>query len=124
MQMMMFVLDNPDQLDAVLDAWYAAGVSGVTIIETSGLHRRKRTRPIGARYAFGLGQSGAHIEVGHYTLMAIVPDEDAVRACLAAAERIVGDLDGPNTGVMASWDLSVVKGVPGHLRDEGTGGKR
>jgi len=29
MQMVMLVLDNPHQLDEVLDAWHALGVSGL-----------------------------------------------------------------------------------------------
>ena len=116
MQMLMFVLDDPDQLDAVLAAWQSVGVSGVTIIESSGLYRRQRERPVGARYAFGLGRSATRLESGHYTLFVIVPDEATVRACLAAAEEIVGDLAGPDTGVLAAWELGVVKGVPADLR--------
>jgi len=34
--MVMFVLQDTDRLDGVLDAWRAIGVSGVTIIETIG----------------------------------------------------------------------------------------
>ena len=116
MQMLMFVLDDPDQLDAVLDAWQSVGVSGVTIIESSGLYRRQRERPVGARYAFGLARSATRLDTGHYTLFVIVPDEATVHACLAAAEQIVGDLAGPDTGVLASWELNVVKGVPADLQ--------
>ena len=115
MQMLMFVLDNPDQLDAVLDAWSEIGVSGATILESSGLYRRQQQRPVGARYAFGLNRAISRVESNHYTLLVIVPNEDTVRACLAAAEAIVGDLSGPDTGVLAAWELGVVKGVPEHL---------
>lgn len=122
MQMVMFVLDDPDRLDDVLDAWRGVGVSGVTILETSGLYRRTRPRALGARYAFGLDPARGGIEVGNYTLLAIVPDEAAVRACLEAAESVVGNLDDSHTGVIAAWDLGLVKGVPGTLRNEGTAG--
>ncbi len=115
MQMLMFVLDDPEKLDAVLDAWRDIGVSGVTIIESSGLYRRQRQRPMGARYAFGLTRGVSRLDAGHSTLFVIVPDVATVEACLAAAEQIVGDLAGPDTGVLASWDLNVVKGVPEDL---------
>lgn len=118
MKMVMFVLDDSELLDDVLEAWQAIGVGGVTILETSGLHRRRRSRPIGARYAFGLGMGAQSVEVGHHTLLAIVPDDKTVQACLEAAERIVGDLNEPNTGVLAAWDLPVVKGVPPALRTQ------
>ena len=111
MYMVMLVLDDTDHLDAVLDAWYAAGVGGATIAETTGFHRRRARRGhIAARYALGGMVSGG--ETCNYTLWAIVPDEETVQRCLAAAETVVGDLDGPNTGVLAAWPLAVVKGVP------------
>ena len=122
MQMLMFVLDDPDKLDAVLDAWQEVGVSGATIIESSGLFRHQRQTPVGARYAFGLARSVSRLDSGHYTLFVIVPDATTVQACLDAAETIMGNLDEPDTGVLVSWELNVVKGVPQELamrkRDE------
>jgi hypothetical protein len=113
MQMVMFVLDDPEHLEALLDGWQAVGVTGVTIIESSGLHRVRQRRLLGARYVFGALSESSRVKMEHYTLFAIVPDETTVRACLEAAEQIVGDLDGPNTGVLASWELTMAKGVLG-----------
>lgn len=111
MHMVMFVLDQPDHLDAVLDAWAAIGVSGVTIVESSGIQRRRRQRErIPTR--FGFESIAPTTESGNYTLFTLVRDETLVRQCLAAAESVVGDLDGPNTGVLAAWPLAVIKGVP------------
>lgn len=111
MYMVMFVLDDPDRLDAVLDAWAAIGVSGVTIVETTGINRRRAQRKrIPARYA--LRQFVEGDVANHCTLFTIVSDETVVEKCLAAAEDIVGDLDGPHTGVLAAWPLTRVKGVP------------
>jgi hypothetical protein len=46
MFMIMFVLDDICHLDDVLDSWSDAGISGATIIESSGLYRRmKKTFP-------------------------------------------------------------------------------
>ncbi len=112
MQMVMFVLDDPEHLDAILDAWQTVGVTGVTIIESSGSHRVRQRRPLGVQYVFEARGETRRVKMEHYTLFAIVPDETVVRACREAAEKIVGDLDGPDTGVLASWELSVIKGVP------------
>ncbi len=113
MQMVMFVLDDPEQLDKVLDAWQDAGVSGVTIVESSGLYRR-RAQMLGARYAIGFPRIVERIEQGHYSLFVIVRDEAEASRCLAAAEAIVGDLKQPHTGVFATWALGMVKGVQVH----------
>lgn len=112
MYMVMFVLDNPEHLDAVLDAWGKVGVTGVTIVESSGVHRRQAQR---ARIPFrhGYGQLVECGEEGHYTLFAIVAGDAIARECLAVAEQVVGDLDLPNTGVLAAWPLGLVKGIGG-----------
>ncbi len=108
MFMVLLVLDDPDHLDALLAAWSALGVRGVTILESTGMHRRQ-TKRIPMRYTYGDGE-----EEGHYTLFAIVDQEATVKACLEATERTVGDLDNPHTGVFAAWPLGLAKGS-GHL---------
>lgn len=111
MYMMLLVLDNPDQLDDVLDAWHAVGVNGVTVLESSSRHRRQQTRPLGARYLFGAVPAVTHHQAGHFTLLSIVPNLDVVHACQRAVESITGNLDLPNTGILAAWEIAHVKGL-------------
>lgn len=115
MQMVMFVLDDPDQLNAVLDAWHALGVSGITLVESSGSYRH-RAHLLGVRFVPANSVLAQRLEEGHYTLFAVVPDEAAARHCLAAVESVVGDLDGPNTGIFTSWAVGLTKGVPTQLQ--------
>ena len=42
MYMIMFVLDDPEKLPVLLEAWEKAGLGGVTILESTGMHRVKR----------------------------------------------------------------------------------
>jgi hypothetical protein len=112
MYMVMFVLDARGQLDAVLEAWRAIGVGGVTIAETTGAFRRLvKLGAVPARYTLG-GLAVSSGEDLNHTLWAIVLDEGVARQCLEAAEAVVGDLDGPDTGVFAAWPLPLVKGAP------------
>lgn len=108
MFMVMFVLDDPHRLDALLEIWEATGVRGVTIIESTGIHRRLK-RPLPMRYLF---QVAGTVEEGTFTLLAIVESEEVAQACLHATEGLVGHLDEPNTGVFAAWPLGLVKGFP------------
>lgn len=108
MFMIMLVLNDNTHLDRVLDAWAGLGVSGTTIVESTGQYRR-RLGHIPMRYTYGEVPSQ---EIRNSTLFAMVPDEDKVRSCLEAAEHIVGDLDGPNTGVFSAWPLAITKGIP------------
>lgn len=111
MYMILFVLDNPDRLDELLDAWEKAGITGATITESTGIYRfRSARRKIPMRYVFGA--VGDKTEVGHFTLMALVKDSDTVQRCLEATEQLVGSLDEPNTGVFAAWEVAKVRGFP------------
>lgn len=112
MNMVMLVIDNPRQLDTVLAAWEGQGVSGVTIIESTGINRRRRAQQVGKPFMAGMNRLLGDDLENHYTLFVIVPDEAAVQACLRAAEEILGDLNEPNSGVLAAWPLTTVKGVP------------
>ncbi len=94
MFMMMLVLDDTTRLDDVLEAWAAVGVSGATFFESMGGYRRKAWRErVHMRYDYG-HMDEAEV-AGNCTLFAIVPDEQIVRQCLAATERIVGELECP-----------------------------
>ncbi len=108
MYMIMLVLDNPERLSEVLKAWEQLGVRGATIVESTGIQRLQR-KSIPMRYVF---QSPGILEEGHLTLFVIVASEQLAQACLQATEQIVGNLDGPNTGVFAAWPLALVRGVP------------
>lgn len=112
MYMVMFVLDDPHQLDDVLNAWDAIGVSGVTIIESTGINRRRRAQQVGTAFMAGINRLMSSEQEGHYTLFVIVQNRDMVMACQRAAEAIVGNLNDPHTGVLAAWQLDVVAGVP------------
>lgn len=108
MYMIMLVLDDPNHLDRVLEAWERAGIRGATIVESTGIHRfRRKNLPM--RYLF---QTPGLVEEGHLTLFVIAESEQLVQDCLHATEQIVGNLDEPNTGVFASWPLAIVSGVP------------
>lgn len=109
MHMILFVLNDPEKLDSVLDAWESAGITGVTIFESTGIQRRRSTQQrIPLRYR--LSPMISH-EVGHYTLIAVVSNKLLVENCLAATENLIGDLDLPDTGVFTAWPLDIAKGL-------------
>jgi len=112
MHLVMFILDNPELLDRVLDAWDAIGVSGVTIIESTGINRRKAARMVGAPFMAGINRLLTSSQENHFTLFTIVKGEPMVRECIRTVEEVVGNLNEPNTGALASWPLSLVAGVP------------
>ncbi len=105
MFMVMVVINDPGQLDAVLEAWAERGVTGATIVESTGLHRRRKH--VAMRYAY----AESLVETGNVTLFVAVQNEDWVKVCLEAVESVVGDLSGPNTGVLMAWPIAFSKGI-------------
>ncbi len=108
MYMVMLVLNNPNLLDKVLNAWSTAQINGATIIESTGL-RRHHLKHLPMRYAYTIDDVQ---ETGNITVFAIVQNETIVQDCLRVTEEITGNLDQPDSGVFAAWELNSVKGVP------------
>jgi nitrogen regulatory protein PII len=115
MFMVLCVIDDPGKVDEVLGALEAGGMTGATIMESTGLHR-KREKSIPLRYLY---TSPEPFETDNITLFTIVPDAATADKCRRILESVVGDLEEPNTGIFASWQLDQVKGLSAQGRGEG-----
>ncbi len=112
MYAILFVLDDPNQLDKLLVSWEKVGIRGATIIESTGWQRRRmKNRLLGARFDFA-SLAGSGRQENHITLFVVVENRSIVEKCLEATEVIVGNLDEPNTGILTAWPLEIVKGLP------------
>lgn len=89
------VIDQTKHLNAVLQAWKGLGITGVTIIESTGLHRHTEQPHIPMRYAL----SSTSSERGNITLFSVVESEGLIQRCLVATEAVVGDFGGPNSRI-------------------------
>ena len=109
--MVIFVLDDIDQCKDILDAWEAAGIRGVTILESSGLGR---VRQAGMRDDLPLMPSLSDLfkrtETRHRTLFTVTKDQEKIDAIVEATQSVVGDLEQPNTGFLFVLPVSQVYG--------------
>jgi len=108
--MALFILDDPSLLEDVLKAWTNGGIRGATIMESTGLYRLTR-KLIPMRYLYTSREAS---EKENVTLIAIVDDQAMAEKCLQLTESVIGDLNQPNTGIFATWPLSMVKGLSVH----------
>jgi len=46
------------------------------------------------------------------TLFVVVENREIVQNALETVESIVGDLDGPHTGILVAWQIEIIKGLP------------
>lgn len=109
--MLLLVLNDPTKIDQVLDAWERAGVRGATIIESSGLARRRGyledDMPLFPSLSTLLEGSMRH----SFSLFALVDEGVEPQKVLAATERVLGDLSQPHTGIFCTLPVSFVKGL-------------
>ncbi len=117
----LFVLHDTDALNDVLTAWEECGVSGVTILPSTGLARMRNRRkalqediPLIPRLEDFL----RHSENTNRTLFTIVESQALVDRVIAATEDVVGDLDLPNSGVLAVMPVAQVRGLGRRAKEQ------
>jgi nitrogen regulatory protein PII len=111
--LVVLIVDNLDHFQPVLDAWEAEGVTGVTILESSGIGRARRAGL--RRDDFPLMPSLRDIlqskEYHHRMLLSVVDSDTKVEALARAAESVMGDLNQADTGLMFVIELYKVYGL-------------
>ncbi|MFC2063600.1 P-II family nitrogen regulator [Chloroflexota bacterium] len=110
--LVVFVLDSPDLCQDVLDAWETAGVKGITILESTGIGRVRKS---GIRDDLSLMPSLSDLfrstETHNRTLFSIVDDIETAHALVDAIQNTVGDLDEPDSGLLFIVPLVEVYGL-------------
>ncbi len=109
--LLVLVLDDPDRCPDVLDAWEGAGVTGVTILESTGQARMRRAIRDDLPLMPSLRDLLAGTELHHRTLFSVVADEEILERAIAATERTIGDLNTHHTGVLFVVPVTRVLGL-------------
>ena len=112
--MVLLIVDNVDQCFPVMDAWEALEVGGITILESTGLGRVRKS---GLRDDLPLMPSLANLLKGreerHRTLFTVVDSEEKVDQLIEATQRIIGNLNNAHNGVLFVLPVSRVVGLQG-----------
>ena len=109
--MIIFVVDNPDKTDDVVDVWMALGVPGVTIFDSSGIGRATSKGTMLDDMPLMPSLSSllrASREAPHCTLFSVVADDFNVDTLAQATQKIAGEFDEPNTGILFTVPISRV----------------
>ncbi|HLF90793.1 MAG TPA: P-II family nitrogen regulator [Anaerolineales bacterium] len=113
MFLILFVLHNAEMLEELLDAWEDTGITGATILHSSGLGRVRQGH--GWRDDLPLMPSLKslfdHEEYFSRTLFTVVENDEMVDKILAATEKTIGDLNRPDTGVLVVMPVTKVYGA-------------
>jgi nitrogen regulatory protein PII len=109
------IVDRLDEVPGVLDSWEQAGVTGVTILESTGLGRVRRAA---LRDDLPLMPSLQDLleneEIHHRTLITVVETEEEVDRVIAAAQENTGNLEEAHTGFLFVVPVLRVIGLGKH----------
>ena len=113
MQLILFVLHDPDKLYELMDGWDEAGVSGVTVLPSTGIGRLKASDMLREDLPLmpSLEDILAAPERYNRTLFTLVEGQEMIDRVVAATERIIGNLDEPNTGILTVIPVSRIYGL-------------
>ena len=118
--LMIVVVDDIDQCPELFDAYEAIGITGMTILESTGLGRIRNA--LGYRDDLPLMPSLRNLmqtrEAHHRTLLIAVKNETRVDEVVAATELVLGDLNKPHTGVILVLPVARVVGLDGFAQAE------
>jgi nitrogen regulatory protein PII len=121
MYMILFVLNDPDRLEQVLDVWEQAGVSGITVLPSTGLGRIRQKEGLRDDMPLipGLEDFYHHQSDINHTLFTLVDEETLVQKVVQATEDLVGSLEEPGNGIMAILPTVSVHGLIKYPRQNG-----
>lgn len=101
MYIVLFVLHDYEKLEDLLDAWEAEGISGATILHSSGMGR---VRQMAFRDDLPLIPSidalFDHEEYLSRTVFTVIDDEAMIDCLVDATQRVVGNLSQSDTGFL------------------------
>jgi nitrogen regulatory protein PII len=114
------VMPDVSKCQDVLDVWEECGVSGVTILESMGLHKLQQMRA--RRDDLPLVPSLRHLlegeEYHHRTAFAVVDDDFDLDGLIEATRRVVGgDFDAPNSGLLFVVPVARAFGLRPHWKN-------
>ncbi len=116
--MIMLVVSDTEQLDAILTAWEKIHVDDIVFMDSTCFHRTAiERRHIPMRFMFErLDEGQRQCSV---TLFGLVSDEAVLQQCIRQAETVIGDFDTEPNAMLAAWPLPIIKGFPKQTRARG-----
>lgn len=119
--LVVFVAPGLERCRDVLNTWERCGVSGVTILESVGLHKVWR---LVRRDDFPLFPSLRHLlegeEYHHRTIFTVVEDAFDLETLIEATRQAVGgDFDAPNSGLLFIVPVARAFGLRPHWKGKG-----
>lgn len=108
MKLLVFVLNNEEYLEEVLEAYVEAGITGSTILDSEGMGRFLTYEvPLFAGFKDFMKGNRPY----NKTILSVVNDESVVLKAKQLVDEVVGGLANPGTGIMFTLPVDWVCGL-------------
>lgn len=112
MKLLVFILNQEEFLEEVMEAYVEAGITGATILDSEGMGRFLAYEvPLFADFKEFMKGNKPY----NKTILSIVADDSTVLRLKAILDEVVGGMDKPGTGIMftipVDWAAGLTKTV-------------
>jgi nitrogen regulatory protein PII len=108
MKLLVFVLNNEEYLEEVLEAYIEAGVTGSTILDSEGMGRFLTYEvPLFAGFKEFMKGNKPY----NKTIISVIRNDRTVEKVKKLLDDIVGGLDNPGTGIMFTVPVDWASGL-------------
>jgi len=108
MKLLVFVLNNEEYLEEVLEAYVEAGITGSTILDSEGMGRFLTYEvPLFAGFKDFMKGNRPY----NKTILSVVKDDEVVRKAKHLVDEVVGGLENPGTGIMFTLPVDWAAGL-------------
>jgi nitrogen regulatory protein PII len=115
MKLLVFILNNEEYLEEVLEAYVEAGLPGATILDSEGMGRFLTYEvPLFASFKDFMKGNKPY----NKTIISVVRNEEAIPKAKALVEGIVGPLETSGTGIMFTVPVDWAVGLFGMTEEE------
>lgn len=108
MKLFVFVLNDEEFLEEVMEAYVEAGVTGATILDSEGMGRFLTYEiPIFAGFKDFMKGNKPY----NKTILSVVKGQEVIERVRHLIEPIIGNLSDPGTGIMFSLEIDWASGL-------------
>lgn len=108
MTLLVFICNNPEKLEEVLEGYLEVGVTGATVIDSLGMgHILSADVPIFAGFQSLFSAAGAY----NKTILSVIKEPEKLQATMDMIEEVCGELGAPGVGIAFTIDVDNVRGL-------------
>jgi nitrogen regulatory protein PII len=115
MKLLVFILNNEEYLEEVMEAYIEAGITGATILDSEGMGRFLTYEvPLFASFKDFMKGNKPY----NKTIISVVRNEESIARAKALIDGIVGSLENAGTGIMFTVPVDWAVGLVGETEEE------